>query len=143
LKLRSSVPITSVHLPGTRTLDVVFTLDAGRGRFWRAGHGQVGETWPLDEFPSSAQILDGGAFVARADDPEADPAERAVLEEFGLTAVLAAAATDDDGCAWLVEIYADGEFVALEAAHAATRLLVREAVTRRGHVRHAPAQAVA
>ncbi|HEY7381601.1 MAG TPA: HD domain-containing phosphohydrolase [Gaiella sp.] len=112
---------------GSGTLDAVFTLDARRGRVWRSGLGVQHETWRIDDYPSTARILAGGSFVVRAADADADPAERAILEEFGMTAVLAAAA-EDGGNAWLVELFADGDPSPLEAAEAVTRLLVREAV---------------
>jgi diguanylate cyclase (GGDEF)-like protein len=112
------------------TIDALFTLDARRGRVWRSGLGQQSEMWRLEEYPSTARILSGGSFVVRADDPAADDAEREVLAEFGMNAVLAAAATTADGTGWLLELYADGDPSNLDAAEAVTRLLVREAVAR-------------
>ena len=111
-----------------RTIDSVFMLDARRGRVWRRELAESADVWPVDEYPGTAAILEhGGAFVVRAGDPEADPAERAVLTEFGMQAVLAVAARDDQGT-WLVELYADGATAPLEPLEPVVRLLVAEAV---------------
>ena len=61
------------------------------------------------------------------DDDDADAAERGVLREFGLQAVLAAAATGTHG-GWLVELYADADTAPLEPFEPVVRLLVAEAV---------------
>ena len=50
-----------------------------------------------------------------------------MLREFGMDAVLAAAASGAHG-AWLVEIYADSDTAPLEPLEPAVRLLVAEAV---------------
>ena len=64
-----------------------------------------------------------------------------MLSEFGMDAVLAAAASGAHG-SWLVEIYADSDTAPLEHVEPAVRLLVAEAV--RGNRRAlAAAQAVA
>ena len=132
----------SVRVRDGRTIDSVFMLDARRGRVWRRELAESTDIWPVDEYPGTAAILEhGGAFVVRVDDPEADEAERAILAELGMTAVLAAAARDDHG-AWLVELYADAGTAPLEPLGPVVRLLVAEAV-RGGHAAPAGAQAVA
>jgi hypothetical protein len=130
----------SVVPRGARTLDVVYMLDTRRARAWHAEIGASDEVWLLSEYPSTAAILTGGSFVVHADDDDADPAERAVLREFGLQAVLAAGA-DGPGGSWLAEVYADSETAPLEPVEAAVRLLVAEAV--RGRRALAAAEAVA
>jgi hypothetical protein len=45
--------------------------------------------------------------VVAVDDPLADPAERAILEGAGYTALVMAGATDLSGAGWLVEVYVD------------------------------------
>ena len=92
----------------------------------------MAETYPTGEYPATVRIIGlGGSFVVVADDPEADPAEAELLKSFRMSAVLAAAAPADGG-SWLAEIYADGPADALEHVEPSVRLLVAEAVRRRG-----------
>jgi diguanylate cyclase (GGDEF)-like protein len=90
-----------------------------------------GESYDVEVYPETRRILDaGGAFVVATEDEEADPAERRLLEEWSLTAVLAAAAPAAGGvdAAWLVELYADDRTRDLHTAAPYVRLLVAEAV---------------
>jgi hypothetical protein len=131
----------SLCASGAQTIDVVFMIDVRRGRAWRRELGAPDDVWLVADYPRTAAILHGGSFIVHADDADADPAERAVLSEFGMDAVLAAAASGAHG-AWLVEIYADSDTAPLEHAEPAVRLLVAEAV--RGNRRPlTAAQAVA
>jgi diguanylate cyclase (GGDEF)-like protein len=131
----------SLCATGGRTLNVLYMVDARRSRAWRHELGASGEVWPVADYPRTAAILAGGSFVVHVDDDRGDEAERAVLREFGMRSVLAAAADNAHG-SWLVEIYADPDTAPLEPVEPALRLLVAEAVrgTRRAL---APAQAVA
>jgi hypothetical protein len=87
-----------------------------------------GESYDLDAYPETRRILEsGGSFVVAAEDEEADPAERRLLEDWSLTAVMAAAAPDASG-AWLVELYSDEHTRDLHTAAPYVRLLVAEAV---------------
>ena len=138
--LNAAAASISICRSGGDTIDDAFMLDARRGRVWRRELGETERVWPLEDYPLSAAVLDhGGTFVVRADDPAADDAERAYLAQFGLVAVLAAAARDDDG-GWLVEVYADADTVPLEPLEPVARLLVAEAV-RGGRSFQAPTQA--
>ncbi len=131
----------SLCATGTGTIDVVFMIDARRGRAWQRELGASEEVWLVTDYPSTEAILAGGSFIVHADDDAADEAERTILHEFGMRAVLAAAADGANG-SWLVEVYADAETAPLEPIEPALRLLVAEAV--RGNRRAlAPAQAVA
>ena len=67
-------------------------------------------------------------------DPDADAAERALLTDWGMIDVLAAAASDGRG-AWLLEIYGDAESADLRLADAALRLLAAHAVRPAGGLR--------
>jgi diguanylate cyclase (GGDEF)-like protein len=126
---------------GGGKLDVVFMIDARTGRAWRRELGAAEDVWLVGDYPSTAAILLGGSFVAHLDDPHSDEAEKVVLREFGMHAVLASAAHDPHG-SWLLEVYADERTLPLEPLEPAVRLLVAEAV--RGSRRSlAPAQAVA
>jgi hypothetical protein len=91
--------------------------------------GADGESFPAADYPATAALLaEGGSFVLHADDERADAAERALLTDYGMDAVLAVGVRDPEGGAWLVELYADGLTRSLGSAEAAVRLLVGEAV---------------
>src|SRR4051794_19378566 len=109
-----------------RTLRTLLVVE---GREQRALHFDVeGQRYEVDAFPETRRILDeGGAFVVAAEDEEADPAERRLLQEWSLTAVLAAAAPGAGG-SWLAELYADDRTRDLHTAAPYVRLLVAEAV---------------
>ena len=89
------------------------------------------EVYALADYPLTAEIMErGGGFALDATDEGADARERALLTEWGLTAVTAAAALAPDGTAWLVELYSDRRTHALPAALAELRLLAGEAAGR-------------
>jgi diguanylate cyclase (GGDEF)-like protein len=112
--------------------DLIETWFAGDRRVHRSTgkrFGADGESFPAADYPATAALLArGGSFVLHAGDEDADEAERALLAQYGMDAVLAVAVRDADGGAWLVEIYADGLTRPLEAAEPAVRLVVGEAV---------------
>ena len=100
---------------------------AGRFEF---GDGE--DAYPLADFPATAAIVArGGAFVVDAENPLADEAEVAFLEEWGYTAMLAAAAADETGV-YVVELFADDRTRELATAKAQLRLLVLAAVQGAG-----------
>ncbi|MEA2439154.1 MAG: hypothetical protein QOH76_578 [Thermoleophilaceae bacterium] len=105
------------------------TMLVVEGRDQRGLHFDTeGQSYDLDAFPETRRILEaGGAFVVAAEDEEADPAERRLLDEWSLTAVLAAAAPATDG-SWLAELYADERTRDLHTAAPYVRVLVAEAV---------------
>ncbi len=89
------------------------------------------EAYALADYPLTAEVMEhGGGFSIEADDKAADERERALLAEWGFTAVTAAAALSPDGSAWLVELYSDGRTHALPAALPELRLLAGEAAGR-------------
>ncbi|HEV7845501.1 MAG TPA: HD domain-containing phosphohydrolase [Thermoleophilaceae bacterium] len=112
-----------------RAAGTLRTMLVVEGRDQRGLHFDVeGESYDVDAYPETRRILDaGGAFVVSAEDEEADPAERRLLEEWSLTAVLAAAAPAGEG-AWLAELYADDRTRDFHTAAPYVRLLVAEAV---------------
>jgi hypothetical protein len=67
---------------------------------------QLGRGFLVSQFPTTAEVLRGGAASAVSlDDAEADPAEAAVLCDLAVRAVLMLALRDG-GSAWgLVEVY--------------------------------------
>jgi diguanylate cyclase (GGDEF)-like protein len=87
-----------------------------------------GQSYEIAAFPETRRILDdGGAFVVAAEDEEADEAERQLLQEWSMTAVLAAASPGPHG-SWLIELYADERTRDLHTVAPYARLLVAEAV---------------
>ena len=117
----------SRRAPGAATVATAFAAERNAVRF-----SVEDEEYPLADYPRTAAILErGGGFVVAADDAAADPAERALLAEWGHVSVLAAAALDRDGAGWLVELFGDRHSAAgLTAALPELRLLVAEAVAR-------------
>ncbi len=113
--------------PGTRTLRTVLVV---HGREQRGLQFDIeGEIYEIDEYPETRRIIEaGGSFVVAAEDEEADAAERKLLEEWSLTAVLASAAPGGATGSWLVELYADERTRDLHTAAPYVRLLVAEAV---------------
>jgi hypothetical protein len=61
----------------------------------------------VDAYPQTALALAGGSFAVRVDDPGADPAEVAILDGLTADAVIGAGGVDEDGDAWLVEVFLD------------------------------------
>ncbi len=116
---------------GSPVVTTHWAVNLRAGRTWSSTPGHEGEDYELAEYPQTAGILStGGSFVVRLDDEGADRGERELLASFGMTAVVAAAASAD-GRSWLVEIYADENPSALEEAEHTVRLLVAEAVRHR------------
>jgi diguanylate cyclase (GGDEF)-like protein len=109
------------------------TMLVVEGRDQRGLHFDAeGESYEIDAYPQTRHILEaGGAFVVAAEDEEADPAERRLLDQWSLTAVLAAAAPTESG-SWLAELYADDATRDLHIAAPYVRLLVAEAVRDTG-----------
>ena len=125
----ASATVVSYHAAGADVIDTVFVNDARTSRTSGRRFGIAGEAYDTAQYPVTARILGtGGSFVVLGDDPDADHAERALLAEWGMSAVVAAAALQHGEGAWLVELYADGATLPLEAVEAPLRLLVGEAV---------------
>ena len=64
-------------------------------------------TFELDTYPQTRLAVAGGSYVVTSDDPTADPAEVAILDGLGATAVVAAGGHDHEGDGWLVEVFLD------------------------------------
>jgi diguanylate cyclase (GGDEF)-like protein/putative nucleotidyltransferase with HDIG domain len=89
------------------------------------------EAYALADYPLTAQVLErGGGFAIEAADERADERERALLAEWGFTAVTAAAALAPDGVAWLIELFSDARTHSLPTALPELRLLAGEAAGR-------------
>ena len=113
---------------GTGMLETVFLDDRRMNRTSGYRFGAEGSRFAVADFPATARIMDGGSFVVDAEDPAADPAERALLADWGMTGVVAAAGTTADGCGWLIEIYSDVSSGSLDDAELPLRLLLAEAL---------------
>jgi HD-GYP domain-containing protein (c-di-GMP phosphodiesterase class II) len=114
---------------------MLHTLVVADGRDKRLAGLHIGldnEVYAVDEYPATAELLQtgAGAFVAHVDDHTADRAERALLEQWGHTSVLAASAADHD-LTWLLELYADGRTAPLEEGMVEAALLLRAAIPPR------------
>jgi len=130
--LNASAWAISFAPAGGDTIHTVATAD-GRDRRLDGLRLEAGnEIYAIGEFPATARLIGAGAgaFVVRADDGTADPAERALLESEGRKSVLAAAAADHD-FTWLLELYADERSAPLEEAVFECGLLLRAAIPPR------------
>jgi diguanylate cyclase (GGDEF)-like protein len=65
-------------------------------------------SFALDTYPQTRMAVAGGSYAVTSDDPTADPAELAILDGLGATAVVAAGGHDSEGDGWLVEVFLDG-----------------------------------
>jgi diguanylate cyclase (GGDEF)-like protein len=63
--------------------------------------------YDLGSYPQTQRAVAGGSYVVTADDPAADPAEVAILDGLGASAVIAAGGTEPAGDGWLVEVFLD------------------------------------
>jgi diguanylate cyclase (GGDEF)-like protein len=125
----ASASVVSFRADGADLIDTVFANDARTSRTSGRRFGTMGETYESSAYPATARIMDGGgSFVIDVEDAAADPAERELLAEWGMSGVVAAAAVEPGEGAWLVELYADGATQPAGAVESALRLLVAEAV---------------
>jgi diguanylate cyclase (GGDEF)-like protein len=125
----ASATVVSFRADGADLIDTVFANDARTSRTSGRRFGTMGEVYESSAYPATARILDaGGSFLVFVDDETADEAERALLREWGMSGVVAAAAVESGEGAWLVELYADGATQPPGAVESALRLLVAEAV---------------
>jgi diguanylate cyclase (GGDEF)-like protein len=126
--LSASAAAVSLCPHGAGVIETLFTLDLRSGHSSSVRFGVDGERYDLGVYPRTADLLAGGGSLhVYAGDADADPAERVLLADWGMTDVLAAAASDGRG-SWLLEIYGDAESADLRLADAALRLLVAHAV---------------
>jgi hypothetical protein len=133
--LRASAAAVSLCPHGAGVIETLFTLDLRSGHSSSVRFGVDGERYELGVYPRTADLLaNGGSLHLYAGDANADAAERALLDDWGMTDVLAAAASDGRG-AWLLEIYGDAESADLRLADAALRLLAAHAVRPAGGLR--------
>jgi diguanylate cyclase (GGDEF)-like protein len=93
------------------------------------------QTYPVDDYPTTAEVLRGGWALVDAQDPRADPAELSILDAMGAAALLMAGGQDANGRGWLVEVFADALSLPMDDEVPALRALVPAAL-------HPPAPAV-
>jgi hypothetical protein len=131
--LDASAAAVSFLATGTDVIETVFAHDWRTGRTGGRRLGTGGERFDPAAYPASARILlHGGSFVVRAGDPTSDAAERALLGEYGMDAVVAAGAIEPGTGGWLIELYADSLTRECGDAEPALRLLCGEAVRGSG-----------
>lgn len=68
---------------------------------------ELSGAFDAEVYPQTRFALAGGSYAIAADDATADPAEVAILDGLGATAVVAAGGTDEHGDGWLVEVFLD------------------------------------
>jgi hypothetical protein len=112
------------------TIETTFSVDRRSWSSTGLRFGVVGQRYAAAEYPESVSLMtDGGTVHIAVDDDQADPAERKILADYGMTATLMAGIPEADSGGWLVEIFADGQTAALTDVEPALRLLAREAVS--------------
>jgi hypothetical protein len=67
----------------------------------------IGNEYPLVDFPQTAYALQGHVVTLHAGDDDTDPAELAMLDGIGASSLLMAGVTDVTGEGWLLEIIGD------------------------------------
>jgi diguanylate cyclase (GGDEF)-like protein len=114
---------------GAGDIETLFATDRRTQRTSGFRFGADISDFAASDYPATVRILrDGGSLHVRADDPGADDAERELLVEYGMDAVLEVGVVDGSGCGWLLEVYADAATGALPGVEPALRLLAGEAV---------------
>ena len=82
----------------------------------------------LGTYPQTRRALAGGSFLVTVTDITADPAELAILDGMGATAVVAAGSVDQNNDRWLVEIFMDELSSSSQEIAGVLRLLVLAAL---------------
>lgn len=67
----------------------------------------LGDEYQLSSYPTTARLLDGGVMVVNNADPDADPAEVAIVDRMGAISVAIGGLRDPQGTGWLIEIFGD------------------------------------
>lgn len=89
---------------------------------------QLAGAFEVDAYPQTQFALAGGSYAVSIDDSTADPAELAILDGIGATAVVAAGGTDEHGDGWLVEVFLDQLSTQGQEMSGVVRLLVLAAL---------------
>ena len=82
----------------------------------------------LVTYPETRQALAGGGYFVTASDITADPAELAILDGMGATAVVAAGGVDEHGDRWLIEVFMDALSSSPQELAGVLRLIVLAAL---------------
>ncbi len=82
----------------------------------------------LVTYPETKQALAGGGYFVTASDITADPAELAILDGMGATAVVAAGGVDEHGDRWLIEVFMDALSSSPQELAGVLRLIVLAAL---------------
>ena len=112
------------------TIETAFSVDRRTWSSTGRRFGNTGVRYAATDYPESVALMVGsGTTLIETDDESADPAERQILVDYGMTAVLMAGVPDVDSGGWLIEVFADGRTAPLADVETALRLLAREAVS--------------
>ena len=82
----------------------------------------------LVNYPETRQALAGGGYFVTTSDITADPAELAILDGMGATAVVAAGGIDEHGDRWLIEVFMDALSSSPQELAGVLRLIVLAAL---------------
>ena len=134
LAVGEAVEATAVSISwlidGGATIETAFSVDRRSWSSTGLRFGTVGARYAADDYADSIALMTGGGtLLVEVDDDDADPAERELLADYGMTAVLMAGVPDGDSGGWLIEVFADGRTAALTDIEPALRLLAREAIS--------------
>jgi diguanylate cyclase (GGDEF)-like protein len=94
--------------------------------------GELEDEFPLDSYPLTQALVQGGGVVLEAEDAREHPEEVALLRLLGARAAVLAGVTDRSGTGWLIEIYADTVTGTLDNVATALRGLMAVAVAEAG-----------
>jgi hypothetical protein len=115
---------------GGATIETAFSVDRRSWSSTGLRFGTPGERYPAAGFPASVGLMTaGGTTIVDVADPDADAAERQLLTDYGMTAMIMAGVPDPDSGGWLIEVFADGRTAPVASVEGALRLLAREAVS--------------
>ena len=67
----------------------------------------LGTEYLISDYPATQALLAGGVLVVNGNDPDADPAELAILDGMAAVSVAMSGCLDHDGTRWLVEVFGD------------------------------------
>jgi diguanylate cyclase (GGDEF)-like protein len=107
----------------------------GEGMIVARAHDDL-NSYPLDEFPATAKLVElgTGSFVAAVDDPDSDASERRLLEKEGYQGVVGAVAGTEEGV-YLLELFSEGVGAPLQLVSAVLTLAVSAAMPPAPHLR--------
>ncbi|UJA19469.1 diguanylate cyclase [Thermoleophilia bacterium SCSIO 60948] len=122
----ASFAISIVPPRGDHLIDIANGWNRDADALQSVRFAPASEQYPLADYPQSAELISAGcgSFSVLADDPEADPAEAAMLAELRMSSVVTAVSSCTEG-SFMVELFGDERTHEPERAERALRLLVQ------------------